>query len=261
MRLGSDPFTGNRYAFTGGNPISGVEIDGHNWCEDGAFCPWDDNFASAWVGTVTTVADTLASPVVAAEPILREKCPGCFGTPGNPNGVDLGFEWVSGTGPKHRDFGGNDAFTQYNKETGVMENNGLNQSLNAKTLFMDFTSNLSAAFLGSSNMDYTVKSVDKEAGTATIQFHVENKSTTNSGTHISPGMGGYRDWWDEHIAQPLNDYCLTGRFSKKTQNITWTETVDLDDPKAPSQSSSSSSSSEDSSSLLDTVASFLGSLF
>lgn len=29
MGLGSDPFTGSRYAFTGGNPISNVEIDGH----------------------------------------------------------------------------------------------------------------------------------------------------------------------------------------------------------------------------------------
>ncbi|MGW0703124.1 golvesin C-terminal-like domain-containing protein [Streptomyces sp. NPDC002867] len=29
MGLGTDPFTGNRYAFTGGNPISFVEIDGH----------------------------------------------------------------------------------------------------------------------------------------------------------------------------------------------------------------------------------------
>ncbi|MEU6304790.1 DNRLRE domain-containing protein [Streptomyces chartreusis] len=29
MSLGSDPFTGNRYAFTGGNPVSGVELDGH----------------------------------------------------------------------------------------------------------------------------------------------------------------------------------------------------------------------------------------
>jgi RHS repeat-associated protein len=29
MSLGSDPFSGNRYAFTGGNPISNVEIDGH----------------------------------------------------------------------------------------------------------------------------------------------------------------------------------------------------------------------------------------
>ncbi|MFF4172991.1 DNRLRE domain-containing protein [Streptomyces sp. NPDC001744] len=29
MGLGSDPFTGNRYAFTGGNPTSNVEVDGH----------------------------------------------------------------------------------------------------------------------------------------------------------------------------------------------------------------------------------------
>ncbi|WP_405601325.1 DNRLRE domain-containing protein [Streptomyces sp. NBC_01410] len=294
MRLGSDPFTGNRYAFTGGNPISGVEIDGHNWCEGGSFCPWDDNFATAYVGAVKTVADTLASPVMAAEPILREKCPGCFGTPGNPNGVDLGFEWVSGTGPKERDFGGNDAFTQslmdhyhvqrvreiaadninignYNmgetvaqgepdEKTGFIPNNGLNHSLNSKTLFMDFTSNMSAAFLGSYTMDYTVKSIDKEAGTATIQFHVHNNSTMNSGTHIAPELGGYSDWWDENIAGPLNTYYDTGRFSKKEQDITWTETVDLNDTTAPSQSSSSSSSGE-SSGFLDTVTSWLGSLF
>ncbi len=29
LNLGADPFTGNRYAFTGGNPISGIENDGH----------------------------------------------------------------------------------------------------------------------------------------------------------------------------------------------------------------------------------------
>ncbi|WP_251063536.1 MULTISPECIES: DNRLRE domain-containing protein [unclassified Streptomyces] len=29
MGLGTDPFTGNRYAFTGGNPINNVELDGH----------------------------------------------------------------------------------------------------------------------------------------------------------------------------------------------------------------------------------------
>ncbi|MGW6565164.1 golvesin C-terminal-like domain-containing protein [Streptomyces sp. NPDC054975] len=297
MRLGSDPFTGNRYAFTGGNPISGVEIDGHwsDWCEGGNFCPWDDNFANAWVGTVTTVADTLASPVIAAEPLLRDQCPSCFGTPGNPNGVDLGFEWVSGSGPKKRDFGGNDAFTQslmdhyhvqrvreiatdninggnYNlgatvsqyvdKDTGRVENNGLNHSLSTKTLYMDFTTNMSAAFLGSYNMDYTVKTIDKEAGTATIQFHVTNKSTMNSGTHIAPELGGYSDWWSENIGDPLNDYYSTGRFATKEQEITWTETVDLADPKAPSQSSStSSSSSGDSGGFLDSVTSWLGSLF
>ncbi|QIP85021.1 DNRLRE domain-containing protein [Streptomyces sp. Tu 2975] len=38
MGLGSDPYTGNRYAFTGGNPTTFIEIDGHcfGWdaCED-----------------------------------------------------------------------------------------------------------------------------------------------------------------------------------------------------------------------------------
>ena len=29
LHLGLDPFTGNRYAFAGGNPITGIELDGH----------------------------------------------------------------------------------------------------------------------------------------------------------------------------------------------------------------------------------------
>jgi RHS repeat-associated protein len=31
MRLGTDPWTGNRYAFGGGNPLSAIERDGHCW--------------------------------------------------------------------------------------------------------------------------------------------------------------------------------------------------------------------------------------
>jgi RHS repeat-associated protein len=34
MNLGTDPWTSNRYAFAGGNPISGVEIDGHYAIDD-----------------------------------------------------------------------------------------------------------------------------------------------------------------------------------------------------------------------------------
>ncbi|MEV6655331.1 RHS repeat-associated core domain-containing protein [Streptomyces sp. NPDC051219] len=43
MGLGTDPYTSNRYAFTGGNPISGVELDGHRIDPDGGghntWCP------------------------------------------------------------------------------------------------------------------------------------------------------------------------------------------------------------------------------
>jgi hypothetical protein len=34
LNLGTDPWTSNRYAFAGGNPISGVEIDGHYAIDD-----------------------------------------------------------------------------------------------------------------------------------------------------------------------------------------------------------------------------------
>ncbi|MET9515940.1 DNRLRE domain-containing protein [Streptomyces sp. NPDC002994] len=33
MNLASDPYTGNRYAFTSGNPTSRIELDGHDWCD------------------------------------------------------------------------------------------------------------------------------------------------------------------------------------------------------------------------------------
>ncbi|WP_149547373.1 DNRLRE domain-containing protein [Streptomyces marokkonensis] len=33
VSLGNDPYTGNRYAFTGGNPVSRIELDGHDWCD------------------------------------------------------------------------------------------------------------------------------------------------------------------------------------------------------------------------------------
>ncbi|MFD7779264.1 DNRLRE domain-containing protein [Streptomyces sp. NPDC059753] len=56
MNLGADPFTGNRYAFGGGNPTSFVELDGHRPAdcnEPGATCRmnsaggWDVGFAAA----------------------------------------------------------------------------------------------------------------------------------------------------------------------------------------------------------------------
>ncbi|MFF8842540.1 DNRLRE domain-containing protein [Streptomyces sp. NPDC015127] len=54
MRLGSDPFTGNRYAFGGGNPVSNVELDGHcfgiDWCEDAADAV-SDTASGIYMGT------------------------------------------------------------------------------------------------------------------------------------------------------------------------------------------------------------------
>ncbi|MER5306558.1 DNRLRE domain-containing protein [Streptomyces sp. NPDC002773] len=69
MGLGSDPYTGNRYAFTGGNPTSFVELDGHifgcDWCGDAL-----DTLGDVATGTVKkagggwkTVADTFLTGI------------------------------------------------------------------------------------------------------------------------------------------------------------------------------------------------------
>nr|WP_240973931.1 DNRLRE domain-containing protein [Nonomuraea sp. FMUSA5-5] len=38
LSLGLDPWTSNRYAFTGGNPINIIELDGHSGCTPGEYC-------------------------------------------------------------------------------------------------------------------------------------------------------------------------------------------------------------------------------
>ncbi|WUK21446.1 DNRLRE domain-containing protein [Streptomyces sp. NBC_00371] len=53
MGLGADPFTGNRYAFGGGNPVSNVEVDGH-------FFGIDDAIEGAGALVVVAVVVTYA---------------------------------------------------------------------------------------------------------------------------------------------------------------------------------------------------------
>ncbi|MFU8874456.1 DNRLRE domain-containing protein [Micromonospora sp. SL4-19] len=68
MRLGLNPWTGNRYAFGGGNPISAVELDGHDcWSWAQGIC----DAASATANWVNHNADTLQDLALdAAEVVL-----------------------------------------------------------------------------------------------------------------------------------------------------------------------------------------------
>ena len=72
-------------------------------------------------------------------------------------------------------------------------------------------------------MSYNVTSFDIGAGTATVQFHVSNSSTIASATH--PPVLGYTNWWDQNVAQPLNNAFQTGPFSPTTQDFYWTENL------------------------------------
>jgi RHS repeat-associated protein len=62
--LGSDPLTGNRYAFGGGNPISNIELDGHGWLSDLGHAALD---AAGMVPVVGAVADIANGAWYAAD--------------------------------------------------------------------------------------------------------------------------------------------------------------------------------------------------
>ncbi|NUT20964.1 MAG: DNRLRE domain-containing protein [Hamadaea sp.] len=54
MGLSTDPFTGSRYGFGGGNPITNVEVDGHcGWNPT----TWGDCVSDAWDATTGAVSD------------------------------------------------------------------------------------------------------------------------------------------------------------------------------------------------------------
>jgi RHS repeat-associated protein len=57
MNLGADPYTGNRYAFTGGNPTSRIELDGHGWLDDAA--GWVSDNAGTLVDAAAHTAEII----------------------------------------------------------------------------------------------------------------------------------------------------------------------------------------------------------
>ncbi|MFF3288094.1 DNRLRE domain-containing protein [Streptomyces sp. NPDC003023] len=105
MRLGSDPFTGNRYAFGGGNPVSNVELDGHcfgiDWCEDAADAI-GDKAHGLYMGTGEVFYGLVSNVPHTAEYFAWPFDSDCRngGGPGSP-GCDYGNQfdnWAAGHG-------------------------------------------------------------------------------------------------------------------------------------------------------------------
>ncbi|MEV4764361.1 DNRLRE domain-containing protein [Micromonospora chokoriensis] len=65
LKLGLDPWSGNRYAFSGGNPISRVEIDGHDAIPIGPAIG-----AAAGAAAAAAAAEAAAAAAVAAAPVV-----------------------------------------------------------------------------------------------------------------------------------------------------------------------------------------------
>jgi hypothetical protein len=166
----------------------------------------------------------------------------------------VGWEWLTGTGPRVHHFKDGDAFTkllqkhEHIQDTRNQISSGLgNGSVVAnKTYtnnyalgglggvpkyFRDYstlltgglTGNLAVTYLGSYGLKYEVVSIDEQSGTAQVRFYVSNSSTIESATH--PPVIGYTQWWSKNVGQPLNQYFSSGALSKTTQTVEWTETI------------------------------------
>lgn len=152
----------------------------------------------------------------------------------------LGWEWLTGSGPRSRTFSDGDAFTELlrdhkNIQSLVREANSPNRwipdvgkwdysvgGVDGVALYLhDYsnwftggrTGNLAVTFLGSYDVDYRI------AG-PTLHVHVTNTSSIQSATH--PPIIGYTRWWGNNIGDPLDRAFSSGAMSKTTQEINMT---------------------------------------
>ncbi len=163
--------------------------------------------------------------------------------------VDVGMEWLTGTGPRDRTFHDGDYFTELLKQHDHIEdtknmildnirNQDYSPGKNPYELkgvqgvgkyVKDYstlatggtTGNLAVTYLGSYELNYEILSVDKSS--AVVQFRVYNESTISSGTR--PPVIGYTEWWKNNVGRGLNERFLSGPMSKTTQTFIWRERI------------------------------------
>lgn len=169
----------------------------------------------------------------------------------NMTAWDLGWEWLTGVGPRDRTFVDGDLLTEQLKQHSHIEDtrnlirsrlsNGItdpianNYSLDGvdgvPKYFGDYsnllsggnTGNLAVTYLGSYELNYKIDHL--EGDYATVTFTAFNRSTIGSATH--PPIIGYTPAWSEYIGTPLNEFfSQSGEpLSETTQTFTWTENI------------------------------------
>lgn len=162
--------------------------------------------------------------------------------------MDVGVEWLTGTGPRHRDFTNGDVFTEMLREhghvlttkesipgmiaNGKMRGNApydLSGILGVGKYIKDYstlatfgvTGNLAVTYLGSYNLEWRVTAVN--GSSATIQFMVENSSTMQSA--MRPPIIGYWPIWQRTAGAWINETFSSGPGSKTSQKFIWTDTI------------------------------------
>jgi hypothetical protein len=166
---------------------------------------------------------------------------------------ELGVEWLTGKGPRHRDFTGGDLLTEMLKKHDHIENVrrkikddsqagqidsvehrerydlssilGVGKYIKDYSTLLTFglTGNLAVTYLGSYELYWKILSVDANKKTAVVEFRVENSSTMQSASR--PPIIGYYPIWQNTIGKTINEAFETGPGSETTQTIKWEETI------------------------------------
>ncbi|WP_312509564.1 DUF6443 domain-containing protein [Chryseobacterium culicis] len=163
----------------------------------------------------------------------------------------LGVEWLSGTGPRHRDFTNGDLMTEMLRQhdhvqatrdiilskialkqsslegsnsykLGGIKGVGLYLKDYSTLLTGGLTGNLAVTYLGSYNLEYTAAAYNKSV---VVSFNVENSSTMQSASR--PPVLGYLPIWQQTAGKLINEKFKTGWGSKTTQSFHWTEVLYL----------------------------------
>ncbi len=181
----------------------------------------------------------------------------------NTTAVQLGLEWLSGTGPRHHDFTDGDPFAEQLRQhnnlqagfqnaaqqaaaaaargqtsvNGTRHNYDLSGIEGVPKYLNDYstvvtggaTGNLAVTYLGSYRTTMNVTNINAAAGTANVQAVITNSSTIASGTR--PPVLGYTEFWQTNIAPRVNSFFSSGPMSPTTQSITLNQQVNF----APAQ--------------------------
>lgn len=165
----------------------------------------------------------------------------------------VGTEWLSGTGPRHRDFTSGDYFTELlkthdhigNTKTDILgriaNGAGVGTSDEARyslggvqgvgkyvkdystLLTAGQTGNLAVTYLGSYSLGWKITGIAD--GSATVLFTVNNTSTMQSASR--PPVIGYWPIWQQTVGKAINSYFSTGWGSQTSQSFNWTETLKI----------------------------------
>ena len=188
-------------------------------------------------------------------------------TPPSNNEVtpfQLGIEWLTGVGPRHRDFKDNDDFAERMRSHDHIQKNikeiekiitekckndcsyvgpythprsqsnynlgGVEGVINylgdySNVITFGQFGNLAVTFTGSYSAVFTVSNIDCCKNTADLLIVLNNRS--HAASALRPPILGYTSWWQTNFAPLINQLFSTGPGSPTTQTVTLKEKLKL----------------------------------